>query len=104
MRVGDDLRGVKRLPDGFDHLDLVAGKSRNGSVIFLRRLDALCFHRGQASCKDRFTDERQRDALIESRNARPFAGAFLTGSVKNFLDDGLSVGILVGKNIAGDLN
>ena len=42
--------------------------------------------------------------FVQRCDARPFAGALLPGGVENFLDDGLSVGILVGKNIAGDLN
>ena len=43
-------------------------------------------------------------ALVERGDARPFAGAFLAGSVEDFLDDGLTVGILIGQNVAGDLN
>ena len=77
---------------------------RNVAIIFLRRLDALVFHGGQAARKHGFADERQRNALVQRCNARPLAGAFLPGSVEDFLDDGLAVGVLIGQNVAGDLN
>ena len=73
-------------------------------MILFRSFYALVFHGGQAARKHGFADERQRDALVQRCNARPLAGAFLPGSVENFLDDRLTVGILVGEDIAGDLN
>ena len=73
-------------------------------MILFRSFYALVFHGGQAARKHGFADERQRNALVQRCNARPLAGAFLPGSVENFLDDRLTVGILVGEDIAGDLN
>ena len=73
-------------------------------MILFRSFYALVFHGGQAACEDRFADERQRNALVQRRNARPFARALLTGGVENLFHDGLAVGVLIGQNVAGDLN
>ena len=102
--VGDDLGRIQRLPDGFDHLGFVACKGRDCACVFLRCLDALVFHGGQAARKHGFADERQRNALVQRGDPRPLAGAFLPSSIENFLDDRLPVGVLIGQNIAGDLN
>ena len=102
--VGDDLGRIQRLPDSFDHFRFIAGKGRNVAIIFLRCLDALVFHGGQAARKHRFADERQRNALVQRCNARPLARALLPGGVENLFHDGLAVGILVGKDIASNFN
>ena len=104
LRVGDDLGRIQRLPDGFDRFCLVASERRDRAGIFLGCLDALVFHGGQAARKHGFADERQRNALIQRRNARPLAGALLPGGIENLLDDGLSISVLVGKDIAGNLD
>ena len=102
--VGDDLGGIQRLTDGLDHLGLVAGEGRDRAGVFLRRFDALCLHRRQAAREHSFADERQRDAFIQRRDARPLARALLTGGVEDLFYDGLTVGVLVRENIACDLN
>ena len=73
-------------------------------MILFRSFYALVFHGGQAARKHRFADERQRNALVQRCNARPLARALLTGGVENLFHDGLAVGVLIGQNVAGDLN
>ena len=59
---------------------------------------------GQAASEDCFSDERQRHAFVQRRDTCPFSGTLLPGGVENFLDDGLTIRVLVRENIAGDLN
>ena len=42
--------------------------------------------------------------FVQRCDARPLAGALLTGSIENLFHDGLTIRVFIGKNIAGDLN
>ena len=104
MGVGDDLGGIERLPDGLDHFRFVAGEGRNRAGVFFRCFDALILHRRQAARKDRFSDQRQRNAFVQCSDTCPLAGALLACGVENLLDDGLTVCIVICQNVAGDFN
>ena len=70
----------------------------------LRRRHALLLERRQAARKDRFADQRYRLAEIERADDRPLAGALLAGGVENLIDQRLAVLVLLGEDVAGDLD
>ena len=49
-------------------------------------------------------DQRQRHALVQRGDGRPLAGALLAGGVQNLVNQRLAVGILLGKNVGGNLD
>ena len=112
LRIRDQLGGIQRVAyrfrlDGFLVVRFAAGhRVEVGTRVRIEpaRRDPRFFHRRDQPRVDRFGNQRERVVFVDSRDDAPLAGAFLPGSVENFLDDGLTVGILVGKDIAGNLN
>ena len=61
---------------------------------FLSGCHPVILEGGDAAGKDRFRDEGDGNAQVLRGDDGPLAGAFLSGSVEDFLHERLAVGIL----------
>ena len=68
------------------------------------RLDALVLQRRKAARKHGLADQRDRLAGVERTDDRPFAGALLAGGVQNLVDQRRAVLVLLGKDVARNLD
>ena len=66
--------------------------------------DTLCLHCRQAACKDGLADQRKGNTLVEGSDSRPLSGTLLTCGVKDLVNQRLSVLVLLGQDLAGDLD
>lgn len=107
LGVRDDLGGVQGLLKVVEELVLVALKLAAVAADKLklgRSLPALILEGRQAAGENGLGNQSHWLAEIESVDGSPLAGALLASLVKNLLDEGRTVVIVVVHDVAGDFN
>ena len=65
---------------------------------------ALLLLCGQAACEHGLSDQRERNPLVEGCDGRPFAGTLLAGGIEDVVEHIFAVVVLLGEDVAGNLN
>src|SRR6185436_4867558 len=73
-------------------------------AVYSRCVSALKDDRGNAAGINGFRHQGDRNAEFLRRNDGPFAGAFLTGGVEDFVHERLAVLVFFGENVAGNFD
>jgi len=98
--VGDNLGTVKCTAHIFDKGGAVAVDRLDGRPFkHLGCGNAFLFQRREAAREYRLPDECYRLAEIERTEDGPLTGTFLSGGVKDLIDNGLPIFIFLGKNM-----
>jgi hypothetical protein len=104
LGVGDNLGGIQSLLEVIDEGSLVtlelgsrAGEDGAGTA-------TLILEGGQAAREDGLADKSNGHAEVKSVDSGPLAGTLLTSLVKNLLNEGSAIVVIVVENIAGNLD
>lgn len=104
LGVGDDLGSVESLLEVVNKLLTVSLEVRLGSLEHLAGSDTLVLERAETSAEHGFSDQSDRHAEIESVDSSPLAGSLLTGSIKDLLEQGGAIVVIVAEDVTGDFN
>lgn len=104
LGVGDDLGSIESLLEVVDELLTVSLEVRLGSLEHLAGSDTFVLERAETSAEHGFSDQGDRHAEIESVDSSPFAGSLLAGSVKDLLEQGSAIVIIVAEDVTGDFD
>lgn len=104
LGVGDDLGGIQGLLEVLDESLLVTIELGGRALEEAAGTDTLVLDSRQATREDGLTDQGDGHAKVKSVDGSPLAGALLTSLVKDLLDEGSSILIVVVENVTGNLN
>jgi hypothetical protein len=106
LGIRDNLRCIESVTDRIDQLvtmSFVNTVVRSGKL--LGCANSLLFQRGENPGLDRCVDGGNDNRLFDRGLKSPFAGPFLSRSIKNDVDQGLACfGILLQKDVGGNLD
>lgn len=104
LGIGDDLGGIQSLLEVIDEGSLITLELGGGAAENRGGTGTLILESGQAAREDSLANQSDGHAKVKSVNGGPLAGTLLAGLVKDLLNEGSAIVVVIVENIAGDLN